>query len=119
MNAKKWLNQIKAKNIEIESIKDEIAYLESSKALCKSSRIGDLTERLETMLVEKLILTNTIDDIADPVARAIFRFRYISCLPWKIVAYKCGKMSARNAHGIHDRTLPEVERLYAERSSSK
>jgi len=35
MNAKHWLNQIKAKNIEIESIKDEIAYLESSKALCE------------------------------------------------------------------------------------
>lgn len=119
MNVRKRLNQFKYKSIEIEAIQEELIYLERSLSPCVTPRIIELKRMLDTLIEDKLMLANIIDNIADPVARSIFRFRYVVGCSWDVVAYKCGKMSERNAHYIHDRTIPEVERLYAERSSSK
>lgn len=114
------LADFKKINAEIESLSDEIAYYERHRSIRVADRIAEIKEMMDRLMEEKIILTRTIDKLSDPVSRAVYRMRYIVGEKWSVVAAKCGKMSERNAHYIHDQSFPEFERLYgkamAERS---
>lgn len=114
MNIKTWLGSFKKYDVEIEEIRDELVYFEKHRTSCVEDRICELKERLEQLMEKKIILTRVVDNISDPIPRAIFRFRYVMGDPWKAVAAKCGKMSERYAHYIHDDYLPEVEMIFNE-----
>lgn len=114
MNIKAWLGSFKKYDVEIEEIRNELLYFEKHRTPCVEARICELKERLEYLMEKKIILTRIVDNITDPVARAIFRFRYVIGDPWKAVAKKCGKMSERNAHYIHNDYLSEVEMIFNE-----
>lgn len=112
MDVQEWLKGWKAKNIEIDSVKAGILYLERHSTSSVNCRIQELRERLDRMMEEKAVLLNIIDGISDPVARSLFRYRYVIGYKWGVVAKKCGNMSERAAHYLHERALPEVEALY-------
>ena len=112
MNAKEWLRHIKTNSVELETISDELNYFEKHRSTCSRSRIAELQERRDQLIEQKVMLANIVDNIADPVARSIYRSRYVTGDSWKVVATKCGGMSERNAHYIHDNTFPEFERIY-------
>ena len=115
MSACDWLIEIRNRcTTELESIRHELDFYERHRSLCAEARIAALKEMQQRLLEEKLRLSNVFDLIPDPVARAIYRWRYTTCGTWGLVAEKCGGMSERNAHYIHDHWLPEVERLYKE-----
>jgi hypothetical protein len=115
MSASDWLNHIRIRcTTELEAIRSELAYFERHRAPCVEERIAALKATQARMLAEKISLAKAIDQIPDPVARAIYRGRYIIGSDWRKVAENCGGMSVRNAHYIHDRWLPAVEKIYNE-----
>lgn len=75
-------------------------------------RTGMLEAEIQGLKQKKLIATRMIDEIEDPVARAVFRRRYILGNTWAIVARSCGGMSQRNAHYIHDNAMTEFNKIY-------
>lgn len=109
---RKRLESFKKCDIEIESIRLELLFFERNLALCAEPRISELKKRQEQLIENKITLANIIDQINDPIARSIYRMRYITGEKWETIASKCGKMSERNAHRIHNLALPEVEKLY-------
>lgn len=108
------LSDFKRINAEIESLSDEIAYYERHRSIRVADRIAEIKEQLNRLMDEKIIVSRIIDKLSDPSARTVYRLRYIVGEKWSAVAAKCGKMSERSAHYIHEQSLPEFERLYAE-----
>jgi len=83
---------------------------------CDSDSVSEREKELEALIQsltkKKLDATRMIDKLADPVARAILRRRYILCDTWARIADSCGGMSERNAHYIHDMALLDFEKIY-------
>lgn len=75
-------------------------------------REQELQALIRSLTQKKLDATRMIDEMADPVARAILRRRYILCDTWARIADGCGGMSERNAHYIHDMALLDFEKIY-------
>ena len=106
-------------------IGEKSAELSYWKACSKDFPTGDLApeiarreKELESIILQmtekKLVGTRMIDELCDPVGRAILRRRYILCDTWSKIADACGGMSERNAHYIHDNALFDFERIYTE-----
>lgn len=75
-------------------------------------REKELEGIISEMTEKKLVATRLIDELGDPVGRAILRRRYILCDTWSRIADACGGMSERNAHYIHDNALLDFEEIY-------
>ena len=116
---RKWLEAFKSMDIEIESIRLELLFFERNRALCAEPRIEELQKRQEQLIEQKVMLANIIDQVKDPIARTILTMRYVTGEKWETIARKCGKMSERNAHRIHDLAFPELEQLYQKTVSEK
>ena len=112
IDIKNWLISLRSCNIEAEAIRNEIAYLQKNMPMCVEWRIAELQKKLEQIAGQKALMGKIAENITDPIARSIFSLRYISDCTWIVVAQKCGRMSERNAHYIHDKYLPEFDRLY-------
>ena len=112
IDIKKWLISLRSCHIEAEAIKNELEYLQKNMPMCVGSRIDELEKNLEQIARQKVLMGKIVENITDPIARSVFRLRYISDCTGIVVAQKCGRMSERNAHYIHDKCLPEIEKLY-------
>lgn len=77
-----------------------------------STREKELEALIQSLTRKKLDATRMIDELEDPVARAVLRRRYILCDTWARIAESCGGMSERNAHYIHDMALLDFEKIY-------
>ena len=77
-------------------------------------REAELERLIRTLTQKKLDATRMIDEIQDPVARAVLRRRYILGDTWAKVAENCGGMSERNAHYVHDIALFDFEKIFTE-----
>ncbi len=75
-------------------------------------REKELESIISEMTEKKLVATRLIDELCDPVGRAILRRRYILCDTWAKIADACGGMSERNAHYIHDNALIDFEKIF-------
>ena len=107
--------------LQIDEKCDELAYWQKQSELCTNDTALAQNIRVRTVELQQLILemneqklsaTKLIDDLSDPVGRAILRRRYILCDTWSKIALACGKMSERNAHYIHDQALLDFEKIY-------
>ena len=106
MNTKEWLKQFLTYRIETYSLAMEIDTLSKISVPC-----DDLIEELERWNKQYKLLVRIVDNIEDPVARPIFKLRYICCFSWEEIARRC-RMSKRNVCYIHNKALSEVERIY-------
>ena len=75
-------------------------------------REKEIEKNMWELLQRKLMLTKLIDRIDDPIARIIYRNRYIFDKTWASIAEICGGMSERNARYIHDNAMPDLEEIY-------
>jgi hypothetical protein len=107
--------------LQIDEKCDELAYWQKQSEFCQydaelARSIRKRSEELEQLILEmneqKMSATKLIDDLSDPVGRAILRRRYILCDTWSKIAAACGRMSERNAHYIHDQALLDFEKIY-------
>ncbi len=87
-------------------------YLSENLAPEIERRESELRRIIAEMTEKKLTATRLIDELGDPVGRAILRRRYILCDTWSKIADACGGMSERNAHYIHDNALLDFEKIY-------
>ncbi len=121
LKGKKFLHRLLKIQLQIDEKCDELAYWKKQSELCDrdtelAQSIHARSEELERLILEmneqKLSATKLIDDLSDPVGRAILRRRYILCDTWSKIAAACGRMSERNAHYIHDQALLDFEQIY-------
>ena len=75
-------------------------------------REKELESIISEMTEKKLVATRLIDELCDPVGRAILRRRYILCDTWAKIADATGGKSERNAHYIHDNALIDFEKIF-------
>lgn len=105
---------------DISEKSDELSYWKSCGREFSAGNLFPEIERrekeLESIISEmtekKLVATRMIDELRDPVGRAILRRRYILCDTWSKIADACGGMSERNAHYIHDNALIDFEKIF-------
>ena len=120
LKGKNFLHRLLKIQLQIDEKCDELAYWQKQSELCRdpelSHDIRKRSEELQQLILEmneqKLSATRLIDDLSDPVGRAILRRRYILCDTWSKIAAACGRMSERNAHYIHDQALLDFEAIY-------
>ena len=121
LKGKNFLHRLLKIQLQIDEKYDELAYWQKQSRLCShdpalAQSIRERSEELQRLILEmnerKLSATKLIDDLGDPVGRAILRRRYILCDSWAKIAAACGKMSERNAHYIHDQALLDFEAIY-------
>ncbi len=121
MQGKQFLYQLSKLQLQIDEKSDELEYWKrhlgsyhnNSKFIQKiCQRSDELSQLIQSMNEQKILATKMIDCLADPVARAIMRRRYILGESWPDIAIACGRMSERNAHYIHDKALLEFEEIY-------
>ena len=121
LKGKNFLHRLLKIQLQIDEKYDELAYWKKQSEICNydtelTQSIRERSEELEKLILEmneqKLSATKLIDDLSDPVGRAILRRRYILCDTWSKIANACGKMSERNAHYIHDQALLDFEKIY-------
>ncbi len=119
-DGKQFLEELFRFETEIHEKQTELSYWKEQNlpAGALGDEIAERTCELEALIREKtqkkLDATRMIDQMTDPIGRAILRYRYILCRTWAEVADACGGMSERNAHYIHDSAIREFEKLYAE-----
>lgn len=120
LKGKNFLHRLLKIQLQIDEKCDELAYWQKQSEICRdpelSRDIRERSEELQQLILEmneqKLSATRLIDDLSDPVGRAILRRRYILCDTWSKIAAACGRMSERNAHYIHDQALLDFEAIY-------
>ncbi len=109
----KFETDIGEKNAELRYWKSSAkGFLAAELAPEIERREKELSSIISEMMEKKLVATRLIDQLGDPVARAILRRRYILCDTWAKIADACGGMSERNAHYIHDNALFDFERIF-------
>ena len=79
-----------------------------------TEHIKQLDEKIKRLQAEKLAVSRAIERIPDIIARMIYNGRYNLGHTWEKVARDSGRMCSRNAKYIHDKTLPEFEKLFLE-----
>ena len=109
-----WLCSVRDLNKELESIHKEIDFFVRYKNYVGNpdKKISALTQRAVFIMQQKVLMADIVWNIKDPIARIIFRCRYILGYTWGDIAKNHAHQSERNVHLIHKRTLPEVEELY-------
>ena len=121
LQGKNFLHRLLKIQLQIDEKYDELAYWKKQGEICNydselaksiQTRAEELQKLILNMNEQKLSATKLIDDLTDPVGRAILRRRYILCDTWSKIASACGKMSERNAHYIHDQALLDFEKIY-------
>ena len=121
LKGKNFLHRLLKIQLQIDEKCDELTYWQKQGEICAqdtelAKNIQIRAEELRQLIVEmndrKLAATKLIDDLSDPVGRAILRRRYILCDTWAKIAAACGRMSERNAHYIHDQALLDFEKIY-------
>ncbi len=118
LKGKVFLERLLKFETDIGEKSAELAYWKKCAGL--SDSLAPEIERRETelrtiisdMTEKKLVATRMIDELCDPVGRAILRRRYILCDTWSKIADACGGMSERNAHYIHDNALLDFEKIF-------
>ena len=121
LKGKNFLHRLLKIQLQIDEKCDELAYWKKQGEIFDydselANNIRKRSEELQHLIIEmneqKLSATKLIDDLSDPVGRAILRRRYILCDTWSKIAAACGRMSERNAHYIHDQALLDFEKIY-------
>ena len=121
LKGKNFLHRLLKIQLQIDEKCDELTYWQKQGEICAqdtelAKNIQIRAEELRQLIVEmndrKLVATKLIDNLSDPVGRAILRRRYILCDTWAKIAAACGRMSERNAHYIHDQALLDFETIY-------
>ncbi len=120
LRGKAFLERLLKFETDIGEKNAELMYWKKNGCALLSDEIAPEIERRERelcaiiseMTEKKLVATRLIDELADPVARAILRRRYILCDTWSKIADACGGMSERNAHYIHDNALFDFETIF-------
>ena len=109
-----WLCSVRDLNKELASIQKEIDFFYNYNNYVGDldTRISAYKKRAEFIMRQKALLADVVWNIDDPIARIIFRCRYILGYTWGDIAKNHAHQSERNVHLIHKRTLPEVEELY-------
>ncbi|MBP3555765.1 MAG: hypothetical protein J6K63_08995 [Clostridia bacterium] len=103
-------SEVKLIHINIENLK-RLGFIDTSE------HIRQLEEKIQRMQAEKIAVTKAIERISDIVARMIFNARYNLGYTWNEITSDVVRMSNRNAHMIHDKAMPEFEKLLAEELS--
>lgn len=122
---KKFLDDLLKYTADIEELQAELAYWRESTGAASVApvdemireRTGELEKAICNLRQKKLEATRMIDEMGDPVGRAILRRRYILGDPWVKIAGECGNMSQRNAHYIHDEAMKQFDEIYREKCS--
>lgn len=122
LRGKKYLESLLWYGTEIGEKTAELAYWQAAGVYSSGTseadeileREAELERLIRTLTQKKLDATRMIDEIQDPVARAVLRRRYILGDTWAKVAENCGGMSERNAHYVHDIALFDFEKIFTE-----
>ena len=120
LRGKAFLEELLKFETEIGEKTAELAYWRANSDLYIDTTFGEMVGHRESdlkaligeMTEKKLAATRLIDEMDDPVGRAVLRRRYILCNTWAEIADACGGMSERNAHYIHDNALCDFEKIY-------
>lgn len=122
LEGKLFLDQLLKYNTDIGEKKAELSYWRKSGEFSNQSdddtirkRTKELEALIHALTEKKLEATRMIDEMQDPVGRAVLRRRYILGDTWSKIADGCGGMSERNAHYIHDMALFDFESIYREK----
>jgi hypothetical protein len=121
LQGKRFLQKLLKIQVQIDEKTDEFEYWKKQRVFCDENsqlsrnirkRAEELHDLVQSMNEQKLLATELIERINDPVARTILLRRYILCDTWTTIAAACGRMSERNAHYIHNQALLEFEDIY-------
>lgn len=123
LKGKQYLEELLKYGTEIGEKTAELAYWRENEVLPSDTtemneiirRETELEKLIQSLTRKKLDATKMIDEMTDPVARAILRRRYILGDTWAKIAECCGGMSERNAHYIHDMALMDFEKIFLQR----
>lgn len=113
-DTQKLLDSVRHYDEEVYLILQNIDSLNRLDFIDSTEHIKQLTDKIKRMQNEKLAVSMAIERIPDIVARMIYNGRYNLGNTWEKVARDSGRMCSRNARLIHDKTLPEFEKLFLE-----
>lgn len=113
-DTQKLLDSVRHYYEEVYLILQNIDSLNRLDFIDSTEHIKQLTDKIKRMQNEKLAVSRAIERIPDIVARMIYNGRYNLGNTWEKVARDSGRMCSRNARLIHDKTLPEFEKLFLE-----
>ena len=113
-DTQKLLDSVRHYDEEVYLILQNIDSLNRLDFIDSTEHIKQLTDKIKRMQNEKLAVSMAIERIPDIVARMIYNGRYNLGNTWENVARDSGRMCSRNARLIHDKTLPEFEKLFLE-----
>lgn len=113
-DTQKLLDSVRHYDEEVYLILQNIDSLNRLDFIDSTEHIKQLTDKIKRMQNEKLAVSRAIERIPDIVARMIYNGRYNLGHTWEKVARDSGRMCSRNARLIHDKTLPEFEKLFLE-----
>lgn len=113
-DTQKLLDSVRHYDEEVYLILQNIDNLNRLDFIDSTEHIKQLTDKIKRMQNEKLAVSRAIERIPDIVARMIYNGRYNLGHTWERVARDSGRMCSRNARLIHDKTLPEFEKLFLE-----
>ena len=113
-DTQKLLDSVRHYDKEVYLILQNIDSLNRLDFIDSTEHIKQLTDKIKRMQNEKLAVSMAIERIPDIVARMIYNGRYNLGHTWEKVARDSGRMCSRNAKYIHDKTLPEFEKLFLE-----
>ena len=113
-DTQKLLDSVRHYDEEVYLILQNIDSLNRLDFIDSTEHIKQLTDKIKRMQNEKLAVSRAIERIPDIVARMIYNGRYNLGNTWEKVAMDSGRMCSRNARLIHDKTLPEFEKLFLE-----
>lgn len=113
-DTQKLLDSVRHYDEEVYLILQNIDSLNRLDFIDSTEHIKQLTDKIKRMQNEKLAVSRAIERITDIVARMIYNGRYNLGNTWEKVARDSGRMCSRNARLIHDKTLPEFEKLFLE-----
>lgn len=111
IDVKKILETVRFYDGEVYLILKNIDNLNRLGFIDSTEHINQLTYKIKRLQAEKLAVSRAIERIPDIVARMIYNGRYNLGYSWERVA---GKMTPANARLIHNRMLPEFEKLFLE-----
>lgn len=110
----KLLDSVHLYDSEVALILVNIESLKRMGFIDTSEHIRQLDEKIKRLQAEKLTVSRAIERIPDIVARMIFNARYNLGYTWDEVTTKAVKMSNRNAITIHNKSMPEFEKILLE-----
>ena len=110
----KLLDSVHLYDSEVALILVNIESLKRMGFIDTSEHIRQLDEKIKRLQAEKLAVSRAIERIPDIVARMIFNARYNLGYTWNEVTTKAVKMSNRNAITIHNKSMPEFEKILLE-----